>query len=79
MAKVHVISQSTTKTVVKCPKCKQPIDLHHTWVESANDEIGRLDLGHQNYMHLVCMNRIGHSDNRKYCDFADDVTVSNMV
>lgn len=70
-AKSTIIHQNKFVTKVKCPKCKNTISLWHGPAGEPNDGIGRLDLGHQNYNRIVCVNLV---DNR-YCDYEGNFSI----
>lgn len=64
-----IINQDTRKTYIKCPCCKLSIAIHHgAHHKGINDDTGRIDLGQQNYQHVVCTSRSGG----QYCSFAAD-------
>lgn len=63
---MEVISQSTTATIAKCPKCGKNIVISHEDNEKPNSGIGRLDNGEQLYTSIVCTNKKSGA----YCPYA---------
>ena len=71
----HVIEQTPAYTVVKCPKCKGDITLHHEGSDYVNSGIGRIDLGVQNYELVVCMSE----PKGVYCEFSGRLSAAKKV